>query len=159
MAQMCKIIVFKRFLFCKKNGLYEEKLSHIVYVILSRLARNNSLYFNLLSRLCLFYIHQMLFYHSQTYECNILVTNRDTLKALLVGFFNYIKLGILSLCTTISREFCLYWKATWWIDYVHVYRYWLWIHTHLSTTLIYRVTLNCLLILTHARRGDQYCRA
>ena len=80
------------------------------------------------------------------------------------GFFIYIKLGILSLCTepwhgtrsiSISWDFCLYWKAIWWIDYV--YRYWLWIHTHLSTT--FNLTLNCSLILTHARRSDQYCSA
>jgi len=80
------------------------------------------------------------------------------------GFFIYIKLGILSLCTeswhgtrsiSISWDFCLYWKAIWWIDYV--YRYWLWTHTHLSTT--FNLTLNCSLILTHVRRSDQYCRA
>jgi len=79
------------------------------------------------------------------------------------GFFIYIKLGILSLCTepwhgtrsiSISLDFCLYWKAIWWVDYV--YRCWLWIHTHLSTT--FNLTLNCLLILTHSRRSDQYCR-
>ena len=47
-------------------------------------------------------------------------------------FFICIKLGILSLCTepwngtssiSISWDFCLYWKAIWWIEYV--YRYWL----------------------------------
>ena len=40
----------------------------------------------------------------------------------------YIKLGILLLCTEpwhgtrsirISWDFCLYWKAIWWIDYVY----------------------------------------
>ena len=80
------------------------------------------------------------------------------------GFFIYIKLGILSLCTepwhgtrsiSISWDFCLYWKTIWWIDYV--YRYWLWIHTHVLTT--FNLTWNCSLILTHARRSDQYCRA
>jgi len=79
------------------------------------------------------------------------------------GFFIYIKLGILSLCTEpwhgtrsicISWDFCLYWKAIWWID--DVYRYWLWIHTHLSTT--FNLTLNCSLILTHVRLSDQYYR-
>jgi len=33
----------------------------------------------------------------------------------------------------------------------------LWIHAHLSTT--FNLTLNCSLILTHASRSDQYCRA
>jgi len=56
--------------------------------------------------------------------------------------YHPLKLGILSLCTeswhstrsiSISWDFCLYWKAIWWIYYVD--RYWLWIHTHLSTTL------------------------
>ena len=63
------------------------------------------------------------------------------LKALLMGvFFICIKLGILSLCTepwhgtrSISWDFCLYWKAIWWLDYVYIY--WLWTHTHLSTTI------------------------
>jgi len=76
------------------------------------------------------------------------------------GFFIYIKLGILSLCTepwhgtrsmSISWDCCLYWTAIWWIDYVYIY--WLWIHTHLSTT--YNLNLNCSLILTHARRSEQ----
>ena len=45
-----------------------------------------------------------------------------------MGFVSiYIKLGILSLCTepwhgtrsiSISWDFCLYWKAIWWINYV-----------------------------------------
>ena len=87
------------------------------------------------------------------------------LKALLMGVcFIYIKLGILSLCTepwhgtliiSISWDFCLYWKAIWWIDYV--YRYWLWIHTHLSTTI--NITVNGSFILTHVRGSDQYSRA
>jgi len=80
------------------------------------------------------------------------------------GFFIYIKLGILSLCTepwhctrssSFSWYFCLYWKAIWWIDYVYIY--WHLIHTHLSTT--FNITLNCSLILTHARKNNQYCRA
>jgi len=98
-------------------------------------------------------------------SCSVFGFDRFTvcslfLKALLVGrFFMYIKLGILSLCTepwhatrsiSISWDFCLYWKAIWWIDYV--YRYWLWIHIHLSTT--FHLTLNCSLILKHARRSD-----
>ena len=89
----------------------------------------------------------------------------STLREHLVmwGSLSGIRLGILSLCTepwhgtrniSISWDFCLNRKAIWWIYYV--YRYWLWIHIHLST--IFNLTLNCSLILTHARRSDQYCR-
>ena len=86
------------------------------------------------------------------------------LKPLLDGVLIYIKLGILSLCSepwtdtrcmSISWYLCLDTQAFWWID--DVYRYWLSLHTHLSTT--FNLTLNCPLILTHARRSDQYCRA
>ena len=64
-----------RFLLLLTKMVYmKKKLYHIVYVILSRLTRDYSLYFDILSRSCLLYFHDMLFYQSQIDECNILVT-------------------------------------------------------------------------------------
>jgi len=97
--------------------------------------------------------------------CRLVKKNQELFNNITHGgFYICINLGILSLCTElwngtrsmrISPYVCLDSQAFWWID--GVYRYWLWIHTHLSTTFI--LTLKCPLILTHAKRSDQYCRA
>jgi len=78
----------------------------------------------------------------------------------------YIKLGILPLCTELRKDtscmsiawyLCHVSRAIWWIN--NVYRYKLWVLLTPFNYINFDLTLNYPLILTHARRKDQYWRA
>jgi len=80
------------------------------------------------------------------------------------GFYIYINLGILSLCTElwngtrsmrILPYMCLDYRAFWWID--GVYRYWMWVQLTPFNYISFH--FNYPLILTHAKRSEKYCRA